>query len=118
MRTLAGSCLLTAHAETRARQRGLRLQAIELVLGLHDQARHVGNGQEAWSVSRERCRALRDAGFTTALVERLARTILVVEPLTRTVLTAISGHADSHHRYRRGEEGRPRRAWTRAAAAA
>lgn len=103
--------LLAPHAAVRARQRGLRALALDLVLALKDRAVHVGGGREAWSVTRARCQALREAGLPAALAERLGRTILVVEPLTREVVTVINGHAESHRRYRRGDDGRPRYGW-------
>lgn len=113
-----GPFRMIPHATEAARRRGIREQAIDLVLALHDRAVHVGNGREAWSVSRTRCRALRDAGLPEAVVGRLGRTIFIIEPLTRQIITAINGHADSHRRYRRGDDGRPRYAWKAAEAAA
>jgi hypothetical protein len=107
--------IVTAHAAGRARQRGLKHQAIELVLAVHDRAVAVGQGRQAWSVSRKRCAALRDAGLPASVVERLDRTIVVVEPLTATVITVINGHAGADRRYRRGEQGRRKWAWKLAA---
>lgn len=66
-------------------------------------------------MSRARCQSLRAAGLPGAVVERLGRTSLVVEPLTGKIITVINGHTDSHHRYRRGDQGRPRYGWREAA---
>jgi hypothetical protein len=41
----------------------------------------------------------------------LNRTILIVEPLTVTVITVVNGHADAARRYRRGEQGRKKWGW-------
>jgi hypothetical protein len=103
--------IMTLHAAVRAQQRGLKRLAVELAVGLHDRVVAVGNGHEAWSVSRGRCAVLRDAGLPASVVERLSRTILIVEPLTGTVITVINGHADADRRYRRGEQGRKKCAW-------
>lgn len=106
---------LTDHAAQRAQQRGLGQRAVELVLSLHDRAVHVGDGMEAWSVSHARCRSLRMAGLPWSLIERVARTILVVEPLTGTVATVINGHPDAHRRYRKGAGEREKWAFKAAA---
>lgn len=103
--------LLTGHAEGRVRQRGLRRQAVELALALGDVVVPVGRGREAWSVSRRRVRALRQAGLPATIVERLGRVILIVEPLTRTVVTAINGHQDAQRRLRRDWGGRRHYGW-------
>jgi hypothetical protein len=110
-----GPFRMIRHAAQAARRRGIREQAIDLVLAIHDRTVHVGNGREAWSVSRVRCGALRAAGLPGAVVERLGRTILVIEPLTAEIVTVINGHADGHRRYRRGDDGRPRYGWKAAA---
>lgn len=52
-----------------------------------------------------RAQALRQAGLPAALVERLARAILIVNPLTRTVVTAINGHQDAQRRLRKRDWG-------------
>ncbi|MFZ1415278.1 MAG: hypothetical protein WAS73_11975 [Defluviicoccus sp.] len=114
-RTVIGAFIISPHAASRAQQRGLKRQAVELVIGLHDRVVAVGNGREAWSVSRQRCKALRAAGLPAAVIERLDRTILVVEPLTATVITVINGHDEADRRYRRGEQGRRKWAWKVAA---
>jgi hypothetical protein len=103
--------VMTQHAAIRAQQRGLKRMAIELAVALHDRVVAVGNGHQAWSVGRGRCAALRDAGLPASIVERLNRTILIVEPLTVTVITVVNGHADPARRYRRGEQGRKKWAW-------
>ncbi len=114
-RSVIGTVIISPHAASRAQQRGLKRQAVELVIGLHDRAVAVGNGREAWSVSCQRCKALRSAGLPAAVIERLERIILVVEPLTATVVTVINGHDDAERRYRRGEQGRRKWAWKVAA---
>lgn len=113
--SVIGALVISPHAASRAQQRGLRRRAVELVAGLRDRVVAVGNGREAWSVSRARCKALRAAGLPAAVIERLERTILVVEPLTATVITVINGHQDSDRRYRRGEQSRRKWAWKLAA---
>ena len=113
MRHHATSFIITAHAAQRIQQRGLRREAVELVLRTRDRRVSVGGGCEAWSVSRERSRALRAAGLPSSLIDRVARTILVVEPLTGAVVTAINGHTKTPKRLRRHSPGRRRRAAAR-----
>jgi hypothetical protein len=103
--------VMTFHAVVRAQQRGLKRLAVELALALHDRVVAVGNGRQAWSVGRRRCAALREAGLPVSVVERLNRTILIVEPSTGRVITVVNGHADAARRYRRGEQGRKKWAW-------
>lgn len=104
-RRMSDDFIVSDHALMRAQQRGLRLQAIELVLQVRDRTQPIGEGLQAWSVSRARQQRLRDAGLPSSVIERAGRTILVVDPLRRVIKTVINGHPDTHRRYRHGHRG-------------
>ena len=97
--------LFSSHAEMRMRQRGLDREAAELVATLFDRRAHVGRGLESRWVSRARARRLRRAGLPAALVERMRRILLVVEPRSGIVVTVLHAAAVRARRYRRGIRG-------------
>lgn len=52
----------------------------EMIIALHNIRRPLGNGQEAWSISRKRLVRLTRNGMPTAVADRLRRLILIVNP--------------------------------------
>lgn len=97
--------VFTTHAEMRMRQRGLDRRAALLVARLFDGRAHVGRGLESRWLSPERARRLRRAGLPGALLERMRRIVLVVDPATGIVVTALHAGSLRAHRYRRGIRG-------------
>lgn len=75
-----GDVMFTRHAWGRIRQRGVRGEALRLVLAEADERRHVGGGAVAEWISRQRRRRLLRDGMPPALVEDCRDIVVVVAP--------------------------------------
>lgn len=94
---------MTQHAERRSQQRGIRKQAVSLILSLADRTTHVGSGAVYKFLSHHRISQLRDAGLLPAVCDRLRKTGIVFDPRTETVITVLRGGDRRIRRYRRGQ---------------
>ena len=102
--------VITRHAQTRIQQRGCTKTAVDLVILLHDKEVFVGDGCQAWSLSREKLAALRDTGFPPSVLDRTRNLILIVEAHRKAVCTVVKGGLRNRaRRLRRQGNGRWRK---------
>lgn len=80
---------LTKHAEARCHQRGIKHEVVQFVLQNFDQDHHAGAGASAISISKARAQVLSRESTSPALLERAARTVLVVSE-DGYIITAIN----------------------------
>src|SRR5262245_20096791 len=69
---------LTRHAKSRCKQRGISTDVIKLVMANFDRDCEAREGAMAISISRRRLRELEVQGVPVVLIERAARTVLIV----------------------------------------
>ena len=75
----------TRHAEGRARQRGIRQEAIETFLARADRDRLVGDGCVAWSWSRKAVERAKRDGIAPALLDRVRKLVAILSEDWRLV---------------------------------
>jgi hypothetical protein len=92
---------VTRHAEARARQRGIRRDALELFLARADRDRLVGDGCVAWSWSRRALERAKREGIRPALLERAC--VLVAILSEECCLVTVMNRATCDARYQRGD---------------
>jgi hypothetical protein len=68
----------TRHGLTRKCQRGVRSEAIKLVLSHYDRDMHAGGTVSALSISRLRSAELRRGGIEASLVDQAEKVVLIV----------------------------------------
>lgn len=66
-------------------------RSADLAIAFHDITEHLGEGREAWAVSRQRLASLIESGLPPAVIDRLRRLILIVDPVNRLILDVIRG---------------------------
>lgn len=91
----------TRHAEVRARQRGIRQEALELFLARADRDRLVGDGCVAWSWSRKALERARRDGVRPALLERACALVAILSE--DCCLVTVMNRATRDARYQRGD---------------
>jgi len=101
-----GGVVFTRHAWARVRQRGVRGEALRLVLAEADERRHVGGGAVAEWISRHRRRRLLRDGMPPALVEDCRDIVVVVAP-DKSVMTVVTYPKNGTPSYR--GDARPNR---------
>jgi hypothetical protein len=90
---------LTRHAETRCKQRGIRKDIIGFVTANFDRDCEAREGAAAISISRKRLRELETQGVPVSLIERAARTVLIVAA-DGGIITAINRpNSFAHYHY-------------------
>jgi len=98
----------THHALARIRQRGVRSEALALVLAEADERHHVGNSAVAERISRQRRDWLCRNGTSVSVLDA-ARDLVVVFANDGAIMTVI-GHPDRRGRiYRGADRTGPRR---------
>ena len=80
---------LTKHAKARCRQRGIPFEVVQFVLGNFDLDHDAGAGVTAISISRARVHLLEKRGDPHEVLERAARTVLLIAE-NGAVVTAIN----------------------------
>lgn len=80
---------LTRHAEVRCSQRGIPSEVVQFVLANFDLDHHAGAGVAAISISKPRLRLLEEQGAPIEVLERAARTVLLIAE-DGAVVTAIN----------------------------
>jgi hypothetical protein len=92
--------LVTQHAGRRAQQRGIRRQAIELLLDNADVVLNAGDDCETWRLSRDAVSDLIACGVPAALITQTRHLALIVADGCRvaTVLHVNKGRSGRCHR--------------------
>jgi len=98
----------THHAMARIQQRGVRLEALTLVLTEADQQHHVGRGAVAERISRHKRDWLRRNGAPVAVVEA-AGDLVVVFAEDGAIMTVICRPTQRGRVYLGAERNNPRR---------
>jgi hypothetical protein len=106
--TAADEITFTHHALARIRQRGVRAEALSLVLAEADQAHHVGGGAVAEHISREKRRRLERGGVPVAVLEAACQ-LVVVFAENGAVMTIISHPSHRGRVYLGADRTNPRR---------
>jgi hypothetical protein len=92
----------TDHAVARCQQRGISRDVVNLVLANFDRDHHAGGGAAAISISKGRLRDLERAGYPIQLLERAARTVLLIAE-SGAIITVIN-RATWFARFHRGAD--------------
>ena len=90
---------LTRHARSRAQNRGIRTEVIELVLAHGDIELHAGEGLHSLQISRKGMERLAEAGVRPALREKALGVVLLVDPTTQQIITAMHAIGSQGRRY-------------------
>jgi|SaaInl4_150m_RNA_FD_contig_21_2015581_length_522_multi_4_in_0_out_0_1 hypothetical protein len=80
---------MTLHAEARIQQRGIKRNAIDLVLHDGDLELHAGNGLMSVKLSRKRAARLSGEGVPAALLENAQNVVLLIDFSSRSIVTAM-----------------------------
>ena len=102
----------THHALARIRQRGVRADALSLVLAEADERHHVGRGAVAERISRAKRKWLQQSGTPGALLD-VARDLVVVFAVDGAVMTVISHPVQRGRVYLGADRTRSRRRMVR-----
>ena len=94
-----GTFEITHHARVRARQRGISEETVELILTYADRHVRVGSGCHSLFVSPEQLDHLSSEILMPAECERMAGVVLVVDPQSLTVITALKPSGRQCRRY-------------------
>ena len=97
---------LSKHAEVRARQRGIRMRVIALVMFHGDLRRHPGEGLVSVRLSRRRLEKVAEIGVPASDREKAAGFVLLIDAKTQTVVTAMHDTGRDGRRYRNQYETR------------
>ena len=89
------------HAFKRGQQRGIRPDTARFVMDRADIDVNVGNGCHALRISRKELCWLKKDGFPAAMLERCLDVVLVHDPETGTVVTALHDIGKNGRRYRK-----------------
>jgi hypothetical protein len=100
---------LTRHAQVRAQQRGIRQQTIAVILVHGDLQLHAGEGLISIRLTKRRLRGLQKTQVPAAVREKAAGIILLLDPVTETVVTVMHDVGREGRRYRRQFETRSRK---------
>ena len=98
----------THHALARIRQRGVRSEALSLVLAEADQQHHIGGGAVAERISRDKRKSLQRSGVSCTVLEAACQ-LVVVFAEDGAVMTVISHPSHRGRVYLGGEVTKPRR---------
>jgi hypothetical protein len=98
----------THHALARIRQRGVRSEALSLVLAEADQQHYVGGGAIAERISRDKRKRLQRTGIACTLLDAACQ-LVVVFAEDGAVMTVISHPSHRGRVYLGGELANPRR---------
>ncbi len=90
---------LTLHAQGRAQNRGIRAEVIELILAHGDIELHAGEGLHSLQISRKGMGHLAEAGVPAALREKALGVVLLVDPMTQQIITAMHAIGQQGRRY-------------------
>ena len=91
----------TSHAEARVRQRGIRHDALDVLLDRHDTLLFAGAGRVSVALSRRGGAGLVAEGYPPGTVEAARRLVAVVEDDTGTVVTVLWCRGREARRHRR-----------------
>ena len=100
---------LSKHAGVRAQQRGIRLRVIALVMSHGDLRLHAGEGLVPVRLSRRRREKMAGIGVPASDMEKAAGVVLLIDPKTRTVITAMHDTGHDGRRYRNQYDTRSNR---------
>ena len=95
-----------SHAQVRAQQRGIRQQIIAVVLIHADLRLHAGGGLISIRLTKNGLRGLLEAEVPAAVREKAAGIILLLDPVTKTIVTVMHDVGREGRRYRRQFETR------------
>ena len=73
----SGFGIMSLHAASRCRQKGIRSEVVDLIRAQFDRDYDAGAGVAAISISRQRLAALRAEGFPASVIDQARRTILI-----------------------------------------
>jgi hypothetical protein len=90
----------TRHANSRARQRGLRKGDLDLLAYFADRELEVGGGCARWCLGKGAKGAMVAAGVSPQRVDRLSRLAMVVKRGTVVTVFPVTRHARSRSRKR------------------
>ena len=100
---------LTRHAQVQAQQRGIRQQIIAVILVHGDLQLHAGKGLISIQITKRGLKKLLEAEVPAAVREKAAGIILLLDPVTETVVTVMHDVGREGRRYRRQFETRSRK---------
>ena len=92
---------LSAHAQKRAQQRGIRSTVVDFVLRHADVELEAGNNCRSVRISRSKLKKLRGAGASAVEVERATSVIVIVSGDSNDVITVMHDCNSRSRRYRR-----------------
>ena len=98
----------TFHAIERLKQRGIRRDAVALLLSTYDTLVNVGSGRVSYSLSRAGAYNLIAEGCLPSQVEEASRLVAVVAEDEDLVITVLRTVGPAGIRYRRQKKGQPR----------
>ena len=104
--------VMTHHAQRQAQSRGIPRHIVEAVYANADLGAFVGSGCRSLMVSREQIGHLGQS-VPPADRERMGGVVLVVDNVSKTIVTVLHSHGPKSQRYRRQRNGHPHRRRTR-----
>jgi hypothetical protein len=92
---------LTDHAKCRAQQRGVTLDTLNFVISHSDIWLHAGEGCRSARISHKQLGELSQEGLPASLIERATNVVVVVDPVSGSIVTVLHDHGSrSGRKYR------------------